>query len=107
MKAFALFTALLTGLLCLGAGAFIVGYVTIVDQTIPQMPSWAQGPVEDWMLDIPQDSEALDLNNDGVPDSRNNDTNSSDDSSGGGGGSISALPGPTSWGNYTGSFGIP
>jgi murein DD-endopeptidase MepM/ murein hydrolase activator NlpD len=108
MKAFALFTALLTGLLCFGAGAFIVGYVTIVDQAIPQMPSWAQGPVEEWMLDIPQDSEALDLNNDGAPDGRNDDTKgSSDNSVSAGGGSISALPGPTSWGNYTGPFGIP
>jgi hypothetical protein len=81
MKAFALFTALLTGLLCFGAGAFIIGYVTIVDQTIPQLPSWAQGPVEEWMLDIPdqhhgvitqvhlvflKDSPSLDLSKNGA-----------------------------------------
>ena len=70
MKVFAGFTAFLIGMLCVGALCFIGAYVVVVDQTIPQLPGWAQEPVEEWMLDIPQDSEALDLDNDGVPDSR-------------------------------------
>ena len=55
MKAFAGFTAFLIGTLCVGALCFIGAYVVVVDQTIPQLPGWAQGPVEEWMLDIPQD----------------------------------------------------
>jgi murein DD-endopeptidase MepM/ murein hydrolase activator NlpD len=37
--------------------AFIGLYVMIVGLTIPQLPAWAQGGVQDWMLDIPQDSD--------------------------------------------------
>jgi murein DD-endopeptidase MepM/ murein hydrolase activator NlpD len=102
MKAFALLTFFLTGFLCLGAGALIVGYVTIVDQAIPQLPSWAQAPVEEWMLDIPQDSEALDLNGDDVPEERSGGSEES-----AGHGPVSALAGATSWGKYSGPFSIP
>jgi murein DD-endopeptidase MepM/ murein hydrolase activator NlpD len=108
MKAFALLSLLLTGFLCFGAGAFIVGYVTIVDQAIPQLPSWAQGPVEEWMLDIPQDSEALDLNDDGVVEERDDGSHGDDGNIGSAGhGPVSALPGPIAWGNYSSLSGIP
>jgi murein DD-endopeptidase MepM/ murein hydrolase activator NlpD len=110
MKAFASFTAFLIAILCGGALCFILAFVVVVDQTIPQLPVWAQGPVEQWMLDIPQDSEALDLDNDGVPDHRDHD--GGDDGSdgggdGGGSGPIVALPGPIGWGDYLGPDGIP
>ena len=109
MKAFAGFTAFLIGTLCVGALCFIGAYVVVVDQTIPQLPGWAQEPVEEWMLDIPQDSEALDLDNDGVPDSRDHSggDNGNDGGSNGGGGSVPALPGPIGWGDYVGPDGIP
>src|SRR5919108_384945 len=107
MKAFAGFTAFLIGMLCVGALCFIGAYVVVVDQTIPQLPGWAQGPVEEWMLDIPQDSEALDLDNDGVPDSRDDTGGNNGNDGGGGGGSVPALPGPIEWGDYVGPGGIP
>src|SRR5512134_2946599 len=109
MKAFAGFTAFLIGTLCVGALCFIGAYVVVVDQTIPQLPGWAQEPVEEWMLDIPQDSEALDLDNDGVADSRGQSGGDSgtDGGSSSNGGSIVALPGPTGWGSYVGPDGMP
>src|SRR6185436_18778165 len=102
MKAFAGFTAFLIGMLCVCALCFIGAYVVVVDQTIPQLPGWAQQPVEEWMLDIPQDSEALDLDNDGVLDThdQSGSGNGSDGSSSGNDGSVVALPGPTGWGDY-------
>ena len=33
---------------------FVFFFVTFVGLTIPQLPSWAQGSVRDWMLDTPQ-----------------------------------------------------
>jgi murein DD-endopeptidase MepM/ murein hydrolase activator NlpD len=45
-------------LIPLGCGiVFIVLFVTLVGLSIPQLPAWAQGGVQDWMLDIPQDSD--------------------------------------------------
>lgn len=109
MKAFAGFTAFFIGMLCVGAFCFVGAYVVVVDQTIPQLPGWAQGPVEEWMLDIPQDSEALDLDNDGVPDSSHHSGGENGNDGGGnnGSGSVPALPGPTGWGDYVGPGGIP
>ncbi len=37
--------------------AFVVAYVTLVALTIPQLPTWAQPGVYQWLMDIPQDSE--------------------------------------------------
>lgn len=109
MKALASLTAVLTVALFGGALCFILAFVVVVDQTIPQLPVWAQGPVEEWMLDIPQDSEALDLDNDGVPDSRHTDGGDNENGGGGGGGAgpVPALPGPIDWGDYVGLDGIP
>ena len=50
-----LLLTLLAVFLC-GAG-FVVGYVTIVALSIPQLPAWAQPGVTEWLFDIPQDSE--------------------------------------------------
>src|SRR5690349_11224364 len=107
MKAVAGFTAFLIATLCVGALCFIGAFVVVVDQTIPQLPGWAQGPVREWMLDIPQDSEALDLDNDGESDSSDDSGNHGNDGDDGGGGSVPALPGPTGWGDYIGPGGIP
>ena len=38
MKAFASFTAFLIAILCGGALCFILAFVVVVDQTIPQLP---------------------------------------------------------------------
>src|SRR5574341_1239495 len=62
-----------------------------------------------WGLKCPQDSEALDLDNDGVPDPRDDDggDNGNGGGGGGGGGPVPALPGPIGWGDYLGPDGIP
>lgn len=39
--------------------ALVVGYVMIVTLTIPQLPAWAQPGVEQWLFDIPQDTEFI------------------------------------------------
>ena len=36
---------------------FAVLYVVFVGLTIPQLPAWAQPQAEQWMMDIPQDSD--------------------------------------------------
>ena len=40
--------------------AFVVAYVVIVGIAIPQLPSWAQPSLTQWLLDIPQDSDNYD-----------------------------------------------
>lgn len=37
---------------------FVVLYTVLIGLTIPQMPAWAQAGVEEWMMDIPQNSDA-------------------------------------------------
>jgi len=38
--------------------SFIVLYFVLVSLAIPQLPEWAQPGVEQWMMDIPQNSDA-------------------------------------------------
>jgi len=45
-------------LLC--GAALVVGYVMLIVLTIPQLPSWAQPGVEQWLFDIPQYAEDSD-----------------------------------------------
>ena len=40
--------------------AFVVGYVVLIAISIPQMPTWAQPGMEEWLLDIPQYAEVYD-----------------------------------------------
>ena len=39
-------------LLCVGAFACL--FIVAVAMSIPQLPVWAQGPVTEWMLGVPQ-----------------------------------------------------
>ena len=53
-----LMTLLSVVLLC--GMAFVVGYVVLIAISIPQMPTWAQPGMEEWLLDIPQYAETSD-----------------------------------------------
>jgi len=46
----------LIGLPVLCGAMFIVLFVTLVGLSVPQLPSWAQGPLIEWMDDIPQET---------------------------------------------------
>src|SRR5512140_1474528 len=96
------------GCLCAGSTAFIVAYVVIVGLTIPQLPTWAQQGVEEWMLDIPQFSEHIDddsyVNNapGGNQQNQNKGQNADSNANGGGGSNTSpALVGPVPWSSYS------
>src|SRR3989304_8432423 len=92
-KVFFSLSALVMGLLCACSAAFIVMYVTIVGLTIPQLPGWAQGPVEEWMLDIPQFSEHIEDEGsfiDNAPGGNPGDNYESNNGNGGGG----SMPAP-------------
>ena len=52
-RVLSLFVAALGAPLICG-GLFIVLFVTLVGMIIPQLPSWAQGSVQAWMLGTPQ-----------------------------------------------------
>jgi hypothetical protein len=58
MKSFGKFMLLvmLVPVVCLIAFAGL--YTLFVGLTIPQLPAWAQSGVENWMMDIPQNSDA-------------------------------------------------
>lgn len=60
MKGFfgGLMTILSVVLLC--GMAFVVGFVVLIAISIPQMPTWAQPGVEQWLMDIPQYAETSD-----------------------------------------------
>jgi murein DD-endopeptidase MepM/ murein hydrolase activator NlpD len=38
---------------------FVALYIVFVGLTIPQLPSWAHSKAEQWMMDIPQDSDFI------------------------------------------------
>jgi murein DD-endopeptidase MepM/ murein hydrolase activator NlpD len=40
--------------------ALVIGYVLLVALTIPQLPTWAQPAVYQWLFDIPQNAEIWD-----------------------------------------------
>ena len=110
-KGFFSLSALVMGLLCACSSAFILMYVTIVGLTIPQLPGWAQEPVKEWMLDIPQFSEHIEDDGsviDDTPGGNPGDNQQSDNGNGGGSGnSVPALAGPVPWSGYLGPNGIP
>ncbi len=58
MKSFGkiVLAVLMIPLLC--GVAFAGLYTVLVGLTIPQLPAWAQAGAEEWMMDIPQDSDA-------------------------------------------------
>jgi len=68
-------------LLC--GAALVFGYVLLVALTIPQLPSWAQPAVYEWLFDVPQYAES-------------GDNGSSD-------GSSPAGPSAVPWDGYSGS----
>ena len=52
---------LLLGILLVPVGcmfAFVVLYTVLIGLTIPQLPAWAQPQAEQWMMDVPQNSDA-------------------------------------------------
>jgi murein DD-endopeptidase MepM/ murein hydrolase activator NlpD len=49
---YTLLAALSAPLVC--GAFFVLFFVTLVGLTLPQLPSWAQGAVREWMLDTPQ-----------------------------------------------------
>lgn len=109
-KGFFSLSALVMGLLCACALAFIVFYVTIVGLTVPQLPGWAQGPVEQWMLDIPQFSEHIEEDSyiDNAPGGNPGENYQSSNGIGGGSGdSMPALVGPVPWSGFFGANAIP
>lgn len=110
-KGFFSLSALVMGLLCACSSAFILMYVTIVGLTIPQLPGWAQEPVKEWMLDIPQFSEHIEEDGSVIDDTSGGnpgDNQQSNNSNGGGSGySVPALVGPVAWSGYLGPNGIP
>jgi murein DD-endopeptidase MepM/ murein hydrolase activator NlpD len=110
-KGFFSLSALVMGLLCACSSAFILMYVTIVGLTVPQLPGWAQEPVKEWMLDIPQFSEHIEDDGsviDNAPGGNPGDNYQSDNGNGSGSGnSMPALAGPVTWSGYFGPNGIP
>jgi murein DD-endopeptidase MepM/ murein hydrolase activator NlpD len=44
--------------------ALVIAYVILVVLTIPQLPTWAQPGVEEWLFDIPQHAETSDNGSD-------------------------------------------
>ena len=110
-KGFFSLSTLFMGLLCACAFAFILMYVTIVGLTVPQLPGWAQEPVKEWMLDIPQFSEQIEEEGsfiDNAPEDNWKDNQANNNGNGGGSGeSMPALVGPVPWSGYLGINGIP
>ena len=109
-KGFFSLSALVMGLLCACGLAFIVFYVTIVGLTVPQLPGWAQGPVEQWMLDVPQFSEHIEEDSyiDNAPGGKPEENYQSNNGNGGGtGDSMPALVGPVPWSGFFGANAIP
>jgi murein DD-endopeptidase MepM/ murein hydrolase activator NlpD len=51
---YGLLVLLLLPVLC--AALFVGLFVLLIDQAIPQLPAAAQGPVSEWMLDVPQET---------------------------------------------------
>src|SRR5689334_5560185 len=108
-KGFFSFSALVMGLLCACSAAFIMMYVIVVGLTIPQLPGWAQRPVQEWMLDVPQFSEHIEDEGaliDNAP-AEKPAANDNTKNGNGGGSSMPGLAGPVPWLGYLGRNGIP
>ncbi len=60
MKGFFRFSIVLMTAPLLCGAALVVGYVMLVVMTIPQLPTWAQPGVEQWLFDVPQYAETSD-----------------------------------------------